>query len=102
MSPDSALVYWSLQPEFWLILALVLVGIDIVFGLQFFVLSIGVAALLLAGVLAAQQQQWFGDAVLIETWHGVGVWFAVLSVVSIFLIKLLARQRRGQPDINEY
>lgn len=102
MSPDSPLVYWSLQPEFWLILALILVGIDIVIGLQFFVLSIGVAALLLAGVLAAQQHLWFGDAVLIETWHGVGVWFAVLSVVSIFLIKLLARQRRGQPDINEY
>ena len=102
MSMDSVLAYWSLQPEFWLILALVLVGADIVFGLQYFVLSIGVAALLLAGVLFAQQNLWFGEAVVIETWRGVGVWFAVLSVASIFLIKFLVRQRGGQPDINEY
>ena len=102
MSMDSALAYWSVQPELWLILALVLVGADIVFGFQYFVLSIGVAALLLAGVLFGQQNLWFGDAVEIETWRGVGVWFAVLSVASIFLIKFLVRKRRGPPDINEY
>ena len=102
MSLDSLMGYWSLQPEFWLILALVLVGADIVLGLQFFVLSIGVAALVLSGVLLAQENQWFGDAVLIETWHTVGVWFAVLSVASIFLIRFLTRQRQDQPDINEY
>ena len=102
MSMVSVLGYWSLQPEFWLILALVLVGADIVLGLQFFVLSMGVAALVLSGVLFAQENQWFGDSVVIETWHSVGVWFAVLSVASIFLIRFLARQRRGQADINEY
>ena len=102
MSIDSVLDYWSFQSELWVILALVLVGADILFGLQFFVLSIGVAALLLAGALIAQQNLWFGDAVVIETWRGVGVWFAVLSVASIFLIKLVLRQRRGQPDINKY
>ena len=102
MSLDSVLSYWSLQPELWLILALVLVGADIMLGLQFFVLSIGVAALVLSGVLLAQESQWFGDAVVVETWHGVGVWFAVLSVASIFLLKLLTRRRKDQPDINEY
>ena len=102
MSIDSVLDYWSFQPEFWVILALVLVGADILFGLQYFVLSIGVAALLLAGVLIAQQNLWFGDAVVIETWRSVGIWFAVLSVASIFFIKLVLRQWRGQPDINKY
>lgn len=102
MSMDSLLDYWSLQPEFWLILALVLVGADIVLGLQFFVLSVGVAALVLSGVLLAQENQWFGEAVVVETWHGAGIWFAVLSVASIFLIKFLARHRRAQPDVNEY
>jgi len=102
VSLDSVLDYWSFQPELWVILALVLVGADILFGLQYFVLSIGVAALLLAGVLIAQQNLWFGDAVVIETWRSVGVWFAVLSVASIFFIKLVLRQWRGQPDINKY
>ena len=102
MSIDSVLAYWSFQPELWVILALVLVGADIIFGLQYFVLSIGVAALLLAGALVAQQNLWFGDAVVIETWRSVGVWFAVLSVASISFIKLVLQQWRGQPDINKY
>ena len=95
MSMDSVLAYWSFQPEFWLIFALVLVGADIVFGLQYFVLSIGVAALLLAGVLLAQHNLWLGEAVVIETWRGVGVWFAVLAVASIFLIKFLFSAAAG-------
>lgn len=99
---DSVLVYWCLQPEPWLILALVLVGAEIVFGLQYFVLSVAVAALLLAGVLFAQQNHWFGGAAAIETWRGVGAWFAVLSVASVFLIRRLLRTRRGRPDVNEY
>ena len=102
MDIHSLLDYWSFQPEFWVILALVLVGTDIVFGFQYFMLSIGVAALILAVVLFAQEGLWFGDAVLIETWRGVGLWFVSLSVASIFLIKLMFRQWRGRPDINEY
>lgn len=102
MSLDRMMDYWSFQPEIWVILAILLVGADILLGLQFFVLAIGVAALLLSGVLFAQQNLWFGDALVIETWRGVGVWFSALSLVSIFLIKLVLRWRRGQPDINEY
>ena len=77
-------------------------GVEVVFGLQSFVLSIAGAALLLAGVLVAQQSHWFGGAVVIETWRGVGVWFAALSAASIFLIGLLVRTRRGRPDVSEY
>ena len=77
-------------------------GADVVFGFRYFVLSIAVAALLLAGMLAARQRHWFGGAVVLETWRGVGVWFAVLSAASIFLIRLLVRTRRGRPDVNEY
>ena len=102
MSLDRVMDYWSFQPEIWVILAILLVGADILLGLQFFVLAIGVAALLLSGVLFAQQNLWFGDAVVIGTWRGVGVWFSVLSLASIFLIKLVLRRRRGQSDINEY
>ena len=102
MSLDRVMDYWPFQPEIWVILAILLVGADILLGLQFFVLAIGVAALLLSGVLFAQQSLWFGDAVVIETWRGVGVWFSVLSLASIFLIKLVLRRPRGQPDINEY
>ena len=73
MGALSAVASWSLLPEVWVILALVLVGADIAFGFDFFVLSIGAAALVLAGLLSAQQNLWLGGVVLFETWHDVGL-----------------------------
>ena len=103
-APDAlTLADWALLPEVWVIIAFALVGADLVFGLDFFVLSIGVAALVVAGLLLTQRNLWFGDFVLFETWRGVFVWFAGLSVSSTVAIRLLLRQhRRNLPDINEY
>ncbi len=98
----DTLEHWLFMPHLWVMLAIVLVGADMVFGFQYFVLSVGVAALAVAGLLFARQGSWFGDAAPIETWRGVGFWFAVLSVVSVFAIRFLFQRRRGPPDINEY
>ncbi|MCB2101406.1 MAG: hypothetical protein KDE22_11080 [Rhodobacterales bacterium] len=97
------LAYWLFEPKVWIILGIVLIIADVFLGYTFFVLPIGVAALLIAGLIFAQGKLWFGDTVIFETWHDVGLWFAVLSVVSIGLLKMLARRWiKDQPDINEY
>lgn len=102
MAGLDALDSWLFLPALWLLLAIVLVGADMLFGFQYFVLSIGVAALAVAGLLFAQQGPWLGGAVLIESWRGLGVWFAALSVASVLAIKLVFQRRGGPPDINEY
>ncbi len=100
--PDT-LTGWLLLPEVWVIVAIVLVCADLVIGFHFFVLSVGVAAAVIAAFLFVQRDAWLGDFVLFETWRSVGTWFAVLSVASIFLIRwAFQRHRRATPDINEY
>ena len=91
-----------LEPDIWVAAALLLIIVDLVFGLALFVLSIGAAALVIAGILFAQAHGWLGDTVLIETVRGVAVWFATLSVATVTGLKLTFRQTRKQPDVNRY
>lgn len=98
----SAITYWAFLPEVWVLLALVLICADIMLAFDFFVLSIGVAALILAGLLFMQRNLWLGDFALFETWRDVGLWFAGLSIASTILIRLTLQRRRAHPDINEY
>lgn len=95
--------YWVFQPEVWLILALVLIIADILIGLNLFILPIGVAAAVVAAMIFAEQQHWFADVVLLESWREVLIAFGVLSVASVFLIRKLFQDKKSlETDINEY
>lgn len=94
---------WAFKPQIWIILGILLVIADIFLGYDFFVLPTGVAAFIIAAILYGQKEQWFGDAILFETWHDIGLAFAVLSVASIALLKFgLQRNKKEEPDINDY
>ena len=99
----SILTYWLLWPEVWLILGIVLIAADFTIGADLFLLPIGIAAFVIAALIYAQENLWFGDLVLLGTWRQVIIWFSVLSVASIVLIKFVfQRRRKDEPDINEY
>ena len=102
MDGHSAFEAWLFSPYLWVFAALLLVGADMVFGLEYFVLSIGVAALVMAALLYLQDRPWAPAAPAIESWRGVGVWFAGLTVASVAAIRLLFQRRGGPPDPNEY
>ena len=94
--------YWVFQSKVWVILGFILIIIDIFIG-SFFILPIGVAAFLVSGLILAQNQLWFGDFMLFETWRDIAVYFAIFSIVSIGIIRLIFQRRiKGQTDINEY
>ena len=94
--------YWIFQSKVWVILGLTLIIIDIFLG-SFFILPIGVAAFLVSGLIFAQNQLWFGDFMFFETWRGIAVYFAIFSIISIGIIRLIFQRRiKGQTDINEY
>ena len=103
MDALSSLSFWVFQSEVWLILALLLIVADIAVGLNFFVLPIGIAAALVSAMLFAEQHFWFSNLVLLESWRDVMIAFAVLAVVSVFVVKkLFQRPTDAEDDINTY
>jgi len=68
-----------------------------------FVLPIGVSALILSGIIYAQDEMLFGGLIIFETWKGLLITFSVLSIISIFLIKkIFQNTKKSQSDINQY
>ena len=94
--------YWVFQAKVWVILGFILIIVDIYLG-SFFILPIGIAAFLISGLILAQNQLWFGDYIFLESWRDIAIYFAILSVISIGIIKLIFEKRfKKEPDINEY
>jgi len=92
-------------PQTWIILGILLIIADIFIGYDFFVLPIGVSALIISFMLYMQKGKYeeLGDLILFNTWHDVAYWFSGLSLVSIILMKLLLKLRKkDRVDINEY
>ena len=95
-------VYWMFQAKIWVILGFLLIITDIFIG-SFFILPIGIAAFIMGALLFAQNNYWFGDYVLLEHWRDIGLYFAILSVLSIAIIRALFQKNNDEkPDINEY
>ena len=99
----ASLSFWVFRPEIWVILALLLIVSDVLIGLNFFVLPVGIAAARIAGVLFAEHRFWPSNTVLLEDWRDVLIVFAVLSVVCVFLVRKLFQQpSEPEDDINTY
>ncbi len=94
---------WAFKPQVWIILGILLVIADVFLGYDFFVLPTGIAAFFIAAILYGQNNQWFGDSVIFETWHDIGITYAILALISIALLKFgLQRKKQDEPDINDY
>ena len=93
---------WLLRYEFWLIAALVLVALDVLLGLDFFLLTFGIGAAMTGGSL------FYKDALPLPY---TGSWEALLTFFAIFSLLILVPMRRffqkagsGEDgsDINRY
>ena len=94
---------WMLLWQFWLIVGLLAIIVDIAMGFGFFILPFGVAALVTVPVVYGQVTGWYGSTILIGTWHDSGYWFAGFSILSIFPIRYFFRKTtQDQHDINDY
>ena len=95
--------YWMFLPQVWLILGILLVGVELLDG-NMISLPIGVASFLMAVVIYGQNNMWLGDTAFVESWRGVLFLFSVLALVSVGILKYLFqfRLRKKNTDINEY
>ena len=95
--------YWIFKSEPWIILGIILIMLDIFIGFNFFILPVGISALIISGIIYAQVNTWFGESLIFETWTGILIGFSVLSIISIGIIKLIFQNsKKSQSDINQY
>ena len=76
---------WLLRYEFWLIAALVLVAVDVLLGLDFFLLAFGIGAAVTGGSL------FFKDTLPLPY---TGNWDTLLTFFAIFSLLILVPMRR--------
>ena len=101
MDTYMSINYWLFEPNFWVIIGIFLIVVDI-FLASFFLLPIGVSALIMAALIFFDTSQ-FLELELFTTWRDILLCFAVLSVISIFLIQFAIKfRRRKEQDINQY
>ena len=86
-----------------MILGLILIIGDVFLGFNFFVLPIGIAALIISALVYIENNDVFGPIILFSDWKVVIFWFAVLSIISVGLLKyVFQRNQKDEPDINSY
>ena len=101
MDTYMSINYWLFEPNFWVIIGIILIVVDI-FLASFFLLPIGVSALITAALIFFDTSQ-FLEQELFTTWRNILLCFAALSVISIFLIQFTVKSRRKkEQDINQY
>jgi len=99
----DALNYWSYVAEVWVILGLILIIGDIYLGFNFFVLPIGIASLIISALVYIENNDVFGPIILFSDWKMVIFWFAILSIISLGLLKyFFQRGPKDEPDVNNY
>jgi membrane protein implicated in regulation of membrane protease activity len=95
------MIDYIVDPSFWLSLGVILIILDILVGLEFFLVSLGVGALLTGGY-----QFLDGGAYLLplDSVPKLLLFFAVVSLVVMFPIRRLIYigGKGGDPDINQY
>ena len=89
--------------EVWVILAIVLILADLFFGLNYILLPVGIACLIIAGMVYLKNNGYLPGFIALEDWQHVGYWFAGLSVASIAILKIYSRFGiKKDEDINQY
>ena len=106
MSLLQDLSYWLLFAEFWFILGLLFIILEVTLdGSMIIFLPLGIGGFLNGVVLKIQQSSSIDSLnFLPETWEQTLISFAVLSVLSSITLRLIARHRKtdSTPDVNDY
>ena len=95
---EESVNYWLLLPEVWLIAGILLVIVEIVVGTAYFLLALGIACLILSGIVFSQEVFVFN---FLTDWMDVSISYGVLSILSIFVMKAVVKKGKAD-DINEY
>ena len=103
---------WLFHPEAWLILGILLVLADLLFGLNYFLLPLGAGSFLTAGLVMIGNSMmsetnlinggWASSVLIFESWQDLLYWFAGFSVFCTVLMRIFFKKTQEERDINDY
>ena len=96
-----SLSYWLFLIQFWIILGIIFIGLEILDGSLIFFLPIGVGSLLNAFLLFLQKHEVFFDYQIITIWHHTLVSLAVFSLIISYSLRYI-NFKKDNKDINKY
>ena len=91
--------YWLLLPEIWVITGMVLITLELLVGAAYFLLALGVAALIFAIVAYLQEGKYIH---LVTDWMDISILYALLALIALFLLKVFVQDKATRNDINKY
>ena len=95
------LSYWFVLIQFWIILGILFVGLEILDGSLIFFLPIGLGSFLNALLLFFQEYEGFFDYEIISVCYDSLISLAIFSLISSLSLRFL-NFKKAEKDINKY
>lgn len=96
-----SLSYWLFLVQFWVILGVIFVGLEILDGSLIFFLPLGLGSLSNALLLYMQENHAFNDYHFITIWHHSLITLAVFSLIFSYALRFL-NLKKDNKDVNKY
>ena len=98
--------YWLFLPQFWIIIGILFIVLEMLNGSLIFFLPVGIGALLNALILYIQENHMLNNESLfhyeiISVWHHSLISLALFSVIASYSLRHLT-VKKNQKDVNNY
>ena len=107
MGVHLTLSYWLFLPQFWIIVGILFILLELLDGNAIFMLPMGVGALVVAAMLYAVDNGLLPIEVIPNAWYWLLVYWIAAAVFLVIPLRLLNKRRSGgqasaDDDINTY
>ena len=96
-----SLSYWLFLLQFWIILGIIFVGLEILDGSLIFFLPIGFGSFSNSLLLYLQEFEFMSDYQIITVWHHTLISLAVFSLIFSYSLRFL-NFKKDVEDPNKY
>ena len=101
------LSYWLYLPQFWVIIGILFILLELLDGSAIFMLPMGAGSILVAALLYAVDQGMVPIGLIPDVWYWLLVYWIIAAVGLVVPLRLLNKRRpKGQSaaddDINTY
>ena len=96
-----SLSYWLFLLQFWIILGIIFVGLEILDGSLIFFLPIGLGSFSNSLLLYLQEFEFMFDYQVVSVWHHTLISLAVFSLIFSYILRFL-NFKKDIEDPNKY